>query len=107
MGGRVFVALSVRQARSGVGSPARGAWHGASFGESYGNAAEISTSAMRAPANTAVAETLSPVNGIGLTDGIAQALSARFQLYRAPEALDPMALVLVALGAAVDPPLLD
>jgi hypothetical protein len=62
---------------------------------------------MRAQASEPVAEALPIVNGVGLTDPLAEALSARFRLHRLPEALDPTASVLVTLGAAVGPRLLD
>jgi hydroxypyruvate reductase len=62
---------------------------------------------MRAPASAAVAEAMLAVNGVGLNDPLAEALSARFRLHRLPEALDPDATVLVTLGATVGPQLLD
>lgn len=62
---------------------------------------------MRAPASAAVAEVLPAINGIGLTDPLAEALGARFRLHRYPAPLDRNGSVLVALGAAVDQPLLD
>ena len=62
---------------------------------------------MRVSASAAVAETLPAVNGVGLTDPLVEALSARFRVHRAPGALDPSAPVLVTLGFPVDAPLLD
>jgi lactate dehydrogenase-like 2-hydroxyacid dehydrogenase len=47
------------------------------------------------------------VNGLGLTDAFATILANRFRLHRMPEAMDPTAEVLVALGVPVDPPLLS
>lgn len=62
---------------------------------------------MRAPASAAVAEAMPAVNGVGVNDPLAEALSARFRLHRLPDALDPDAAVLVTLGVAVGPQLLD
>ncbi len=47
------------------------------------------------------------VNGLGLGDGLANAIAARFRLHRAPAPLDPASPVLVALGTRVDDALLD
>lgn len=55
----------------------------------------------------AVAEALPAVNGIGLTDPLADLLSARYRLHRYPAALDRDASVLVALGAPVGPAEVD
>ena len=43
-----------------------------------------------------------PVNGLGLNDGLAAALAARFSLHRLPQSVDPGAEVLVALGTRID-----
>jgi len=48
-----------------------------------------------------------PVNGIGLADGLARAIAAKFDLLIAPRSLDPAARVLVASGTRVDDALLD
>jgi lactate dehydrogenase-like 2-hydroxyacid dehydrogenase len=42
------------------------------------------------------------VNGLGLNDGLAEALEARFRLHRLPESFDPKAEVLAVLGTRVD-----
>lgn len=47
------------------------------------------------------------VNGIGLGDGLADAIAAKFRLNRAPGPLDSASRVLVALGTRVDDALLD
>jgi len=62
---------------------------------------------MTTPMSAAVAEALPDVNGIGLTEPLADQLSARFRLHRDPAALDRNARVLVALGAPVGPALVD
>jgi hydroxypyruvate reductase len=62
---------------------------------------------MRAAASAIAREPMPAVNGVGLTDALAAALSARFRLHRLPEAIEPTAEVLVALGAPVGPELFD
>jgi lactate dehydrogenase-like 2-hydroxyacid dehydrogenase len=47
------------------------------------------------------------VNGVGLGDGLADAIAGKFRLNRAPAPLDASSPVLVALGTRVDDALLD
>lgn len=50
---------------------------------------------------------LPSINGLGLTDALADLLAARFRVQRSRDSLDPAADVLVSLGIPVDQPLLD